>query len=358
MSVWSVNIFESFIGSLDFIDHNKLAVLMAPQPVEETLSEVLVNKNYLIIKIKKGSEKSLAFFKPNNYVFSRPLDDLHKYSVWVSYLREKVPQEVTFGERVLSSLITEDVEELFLLSGVQAWELAVAYKTLEVFKSLKGSVGRAEALIVIDSELTLINRFNLVTFLAKILNERLVNRVSLLRIDRFYKYLSSQEVEELLRWALRLYSEYLGREILLTDTREIGQHLYFMSLLSLEGASLLIKNLAGASQLAKFLTWGTTFTGSMGYAYLEGNAELLNQININDMVRACGWRVHKIFIPKTVTEDYIRIFISESSDDLMMRLSREIWDVLSILSEEEKDFRVLILMKSTEEFLSTIGGRS
>ncbi|MFN3267936.1 MAG: hypothetical protein ACK416_01605 [Zestosphaera sp.] len=358
MSIWSVNIFESFIGSLDFIDHNKLAVLMAPQPIEETLSEVLMNRGYLIIKIREGSENSLVFFKPNNYVLSRFPDDLRKYSVWVSYLIENFSQEVTFEESVLSSLVTEDVGELFLLIRVQARELAIAYKILDVFKSLKGGVGRTEALIVIDGELTLISRFNLVTFLAKILKERLVNRVSLLRIDRFYKYLSSQEVEELLRWALRLYSEYLGREILLTDTREM-RHLYFISLLSLEEASLLIRNLAGASQLAKFLTWGTTFTGSMGYAYLEGNAELLNQINIDDMVRVCGWAVHKIFTPKTVTGDYVRIFMSECSDDLMMRLSKGIWDVQSILSEEGKNLRVLIpLMKLTREFLTTMERRS
>lgn len=353
MSIWSVNIFESFMGSLDFIDHNKLAVFMAPQPVEQTLSEALASKGYLIIRIKESSEKSLEFFKPNSYVLSRPSEDPRKYSMWVSYLKEGVPREATLEENVLSSLITEDVEELLLISRVQAKELSVAYKTLEVFKSLKSGAGRAEALIVVDGELTLINRFNLVTFLAKVLKERLVNRVSLLRIDRFYKYLSAQEVEELLRWALRLYSENLGKEILLTDTREM-RHLYFISLLSLEEASLLIKNLAGASQLAKFLTWGTAFTGSMGYAYLEGNAELLNQVNINEMVKVCGWAVYKTFTPKTTTEDYVRVLIGESSDDLMMRLSKDVWDAPSILSEEEKDLRVLIpLMKLTREFLTT-----
>ncbi|MEM4428044.1 MAG: hypothetical protein QW036_04765 [Zestosphaera sp.] len=354
MSIWSVNIFESFMGSLDFIDHNKLAVIMAPQLIEHILSEALVSRGYLIIRIKEGSEKSLEFFKPNSYVLSRPSEDSYKYSMWVSYLKEGVSQEGTFEESVLPSLITEDVEELFLVSRVQAKELSVAYKTLEVFRSLKSSASRAEALIVIDRELTLINRFNLVTFLAKVLKERLVNRVSVLRIDRFYRYLSPQGVEELLRWGLRLYSDNLGKEILLTDTREM-RHLYFVSLLSLEEASLLIKDLAGASQLAKFLTWGTIFAGSMGYAYLEGNAELLNQVNINEMVKVCGWAVYKTFTPKTTIEDYVRIFISESSDDLIIKLSKDVWDAPSILSEEEKDLRVLIpLMKLTREFLTTM----
>lgn len=355
--MWSMNVFESFISSLDFIDHNKLAVVMVPQTIEQALDEILVSKNYLIVKIKEDSERSLEFYKPNTYVFSRPSADPYRYSAWVSYLREEIPREVVFEESTLSSLITEDVEELFLVSRIQAKELSIAYKTLEVFRSLKGG-GRAEALIVLDGELTLINRFNLVTFLAKVLKERLVNRVSLLRIDRFYKYLRIQEVEELLKWALRLYSENLGKEILPLNTREM-RHLYFISLLNLEEASLLIKSLAGASQLAKFLTWGTTFTGSIGYAYLEGNAELLNQVNVNDMVKVCGWAAYKIFTPKTSSEDYLRILIGESSDDLMMKLSKDVWDAPSILSEDERDLRVLIpLIKLVKEFLTTLKGGS
>ncbi|MGC8975150.1 MAG: hypothetical protein ACP5KB_03015 [Thermoprotei archaeon] len=355
MSIWSVNVFESFMSSLDLIDHNKLAVFMAPQLLEQALGETLAGRDYLVIRVKEGAVKSLEFSKPNIYVISRPSKDLYKYSVWVSYLRKEIPQKTSFEEDVLSSLITGDVEELFLLSGIQARELSIAYRALEIFKSIKGSVGRAEALLVIDGELTLINRFNLITFLAKVLKERLINRVSLLRIDRFYKYLGSRKTEELLRWALRLYSENLGKEILLTSTREMGL-LCFLSLLSLEEASLLIKGLAGASQLAKFLTWGTTFTGTMGYAYLEGNKELLNPVNVSDVVKACGWTVYKTFTTKTTTEDYVRIFISESSDELIMKLSKDIWDASSILSEEEKDLGVLIpLMKLTREFLTTVG---
>lgn len=350
-----MNVFESFMSSLDIIDHNKLAIFMAPQPLEQTLGETLVSRDYLIVRIREGSEKSLEFSKPNIYVVSRSPEDFHKYSVWVSYLREEIPQKAAFEENVLLSLITEDVEELFLLSRIRARELSIAYRALEAFKSLKGSVSGTEALLVIDGELTLINRFNLITFLAKVLKERLVNRVSLLRIDRFYKYLGTQKTEELLKWALRLYSESLGKEILLANTREI-RHLYFISLLSLEEASLLIKNLAGASQLAKFLTWGTTFTGTMGYAYLEGNAELLNPVNISDVVKVCGWAVYKTFTTKATTEDYVHIFIGESSDELVMKLSKDVWDAPSILSEEEKDLRVLIpLMKLTREFLTTEG---
>jgi len=353
VSIWSMNVFESFVSSLDFIDHNKVAVFLTPpQSIEQMLSGVLAYKGYLIIKVKEGSEKSLEFLKPNTYVVSRPSNEAHRYSVWVSYLKEGGPQETTFEEEVLSSLITEDVDKLFLLSSTQAKDLSIAYKALEVFKSLKNGAGRAEILIIVDRELTLINRFNLVTFLAKVLKERLASKVSLLRIDRFYKYFESQTINELLNWGLRLYSESLGEDILLIDTREM-RHLYFISLLSLEEASLLIKDLAGASQLAKFLTWGTTFAGTMGYAYLEGNAELLNQVNINDMVKACGWTVYKVFTPKITSEDRIRVLISESSDDLMLKLSRDVWDAMSVLSEEERDLRVLIpLIKLTREFLS------
>ncbi len=40
----------------------------------------------------------------------------------------------------------------------------------------------------------------------------------------------------------------------------------------------------------------------------------------------------------------------------MMKLSKDIWDASSILSEEEKDLGVLIpLMKLTREFLTTVG---
>lgn len=354
MSTWSVNIFESFMNSLDFIDHNRLAVFMAPQSIERALREALMNRDYLVVLIKDSPQKSLEFFKPNYYVLSRPSEDPQIYSAWVSYLKERIPPEATLEGNVLSSLIIEEVEELLVISRIQAKELSVAYKTLQFFKSLKSSAGRAEVLIVVDGELTLINRFNLVTFLAKVLLEKLVSRVSLLRVDRLYKYFSSQEVEELLEWALRLYSESLGKEILSTNTREM-RHLYFISLLGLEEASLLIRNLAGASQLAKFLTWGTTFAGSMGYAYLEGNAELLNQVNINEMVKICGWTVYKIFTPKTTTKDYLRVLFVESSDDLIIRLSRDVWEVPSSLREEERDLRTLIpLMKLTKEFLTTI----
>lgn len=353
MSLWSLQVFEGFLNSLDFIDYSKLAVI-SDMPFADVLSESLAGKNYALIKVKEEDrERSLKFVKPNTYLVSDSSKLPYHYMTWISY-QDKVAGVSSEVESVFSSLLTNEVNELFLLFRARAKDFFINYRMLEAFKAFKGSAGRTEALIIVENDLTLVDKFNLVTFLAKTLRERLINRVDILRLDRLRKYVRSDMLEDLVGWALRIYSENIGKDVIQADTRET-RHVYFISLLSINDASLLIKNIAGASSLAKFLTWGATFTGSMGYVHLEGNAELLNEVNIADMIKACGWAIHKVFVPKYSTTDYIRMFLAESSEELMSILASDVWRVIEVLSEEEKNLKsILPAIKLVKEFTSDV----
>ncbi|MEM2004764.1 MAG: hypothetical protein QW705_01475 [Zestosphaera sp.] len=353
MSLWSLHVFEGFLSSLDFIDYSKLAVI-ADTPFADLLIDPLVNEGYAIIKTKEEDrERSVKFVKPNTYLVLGSSRLPYRYTAWVSF-QDKVTDTVSDAESVFSSLLTDDVGELFLLLRAHTEDFFINYRILEKFRAFKGSTGRAEALILVENDLSLVDKFNLVTFLAKTLKERLVNRVSVLRIDRLRKYFYSDVLEDLVRWALRLYSENIGRDIILADTRET-RHVYFISLFSINDASLLIRNIAGASSLAKFLTWGAVFTGDLGYAYLEGNAELLNEVSITDMIKACGWTIHKVFIPKQSDTDYVRMFLAESSQELIGILASDIWRITEVLSGEERNLKTILpAVRLTREFLSEV----
>ncbi len=351
VSLEALHIFESFLSSLDLLDYNKLAVI-TETPYTDLLVDSLINKGYTMVRVKEDSKDLLKFIRPNTYLISRSYSLVQPYSAWMSYLDrgDVLMREIT----LFSSLITEEVSELFLLFKVRAEDFFLAYRVLEEFRGFRGGGGRVEALILIEDDLSLIDRFNLVTFLARALTERLITRVHIFRLDRLRRYLHPNVLDDLLKWGLRIYSEYIGKDILLTDTREV-RHIYFVSLLDISDASLLIKNLAGASQLAKFLTWGIVFTSSMGYAHLKGNEELLNQVNISDLVKACGWMVHKIVNPVFTATDHVQLFLAESSEELLRTLSSDIWNVTSLLSEEERSLKVLLpFMKLTREFVSEI----
>ena len=141
-----MNVFESFVSSLDFIDHNKVAVFLTPpHSIEQMLSGVLAYKGYLIIKVKEGSEKSLEFLKPNTYVVSRPSNEAHRYSVWVSYLEEeerwfktleeweRILEDLEFGENDADKVETIIVVSLFpkLAENISIEEVAKFYNCKE-----------------------------------------------------------------------------------------------------------------------------------------------------------------------------------------------------------------------------------
>ncbi len=286
--------------------------------------------------------------RSNEDVYVITLPALSK-GVWVSVTPEDLGQSFIN----LRSLMTSDLETVVVVNPATVEEKAATYYTM---KSLRAVNSEAKILLVIglDPEWGLLKKLNMLTLIASLIRDAVVNEVILVALNTLEKYFTSDKVWEIRKWC---FSNF--RDVLKGRPREGGgPRILQISCLSFEAPNV-FKDLAGIIEFTKFVNWGESFRSRKSYVIAKGPKRFLGEGEFSWAAKKEGWISYEPYILGN-DENLFWIGIAEEWTSYLVNLLDEASRFFLAERKFYRDMstytRIYTVLKSFEGIVERLGG--
>jgi len=343
MSVNSIKVFEDFIDLLDLIDYSRILVLVDVSGYEEAFFKIFDDRKDLKLAYTSRPE-GVSYKSPNTIVF--PLPEL-KYSLWTTYSSESLDLKL----EVVDSNITYSTEQVYIVSKVNPLSLYVTHEVLKTLSNFKAREFPVNLFLLIEGNLTPIDRFNLLTFLSDAIESRFFNNAFITTLN-LEKYFGTLYTRATLAWGLLVLLTKF-KDILTSKSREV----FFLTSFKLENPDLILKDLNGLVEVGKYSVWNDIFKADSGYAYLEGQSEYLSNLMVSDLIKSNEWLAQRVLTEPDDRARYVNLLLLESSKEYLATMLRVPQDVLNEVSQSERLNKFLIkVVGVAKEFIDWLSG--
>ncbi len=319
----------------------------------ETLTITSQEKSHLLPK-PTGKRAASLILNSDTQEPSTDTDTYHiqvpeiKNDFWVSITPEKLSDSL----RKMESLMISDLKHILIALPPLTVGEALIYYSLKDLREVNREAF-VHAVIEVDPLWKPDKKLDVLSFIAALLTEGLVDVIYLIPLNRLENYLSSHEIHSLRKWCMSNVPKALDFG---------GEHDRKSRLLQLTCFSTrspdIFRDLAGFIEFAKFINWGTHFQARKAFLIIEGPQRFIADSEIEWASKHEGWIS---LASKTAASDNIlNIGIAEEHTSFINDLLRECAsfflsrrDYYHDITVYAREYRIL---RGFEEFLQRLGG--